>query len=447
MVPRLTCIAICFFLGLTPTLVPAADAARPNIVVIISDDQGWNDIGYHGSAVHTPNLDGLANSGVRLERNYVYPTCSPTRAGLLTGRNPADFGILAPIAGRSSKHIPSDVITLPKLLRSQGYVTAIAGKWHLGLRPEVGPLKYGFDFSYGYLHGQIDQYSHLYKNGDRSWHRQDRFITEYGHATDLIAAEALRVIRRESATPAPFFLYVPFSVPHTPLQEPGKYTTPYSKSELIDSRKMFAASLTHMDEAVGKIIAALEETGVRENTLIVFSSDNGGPRSQKARPHQYGGIFPAYPELGDNRPLRGFKGQLYEGGVRVPAFVNWPSKLKPSVVEAPVSITDWLPTLGTLAGAKIVEEMQLDGIDIWPALTAKPGATSALNERDINWTIGEGRSIIRGEWKLIEIWGRSQNQEPARRELYNLLQDPAEAKDLSAQQAEVVAELRKRITQ
>ncbi len=428
-----------------PSALTAAEASQPNIVVFLADDLGWNDVGYHGSDIETSHIDALAESGVRLGRHYVYPTCSPTRAGLLTGRNPADFGILSPIAGRSSKHIPHDVVTLPGLLKSQGYVTAITGKWHLGLRPEVGPLKYGFDYSYGYLHGQIDQYTHLYKNGDHSWHRQDRFIDEYGHATDLIADEAVRIIRREGQTPAPFFLYVPFSVPHTPLQEPGTYTTPYLKQEMSDARKMFAASVTHMDDAVGRIVAALDKSGARENTLILLSSDNGGQRNQKTRPTQYGGIFPDYVELGDNRPLRGFKGELYEGGVRAVACLNWPAKLKPGILEAPVSITDWLPTFAALAGAEVNDAMQLDGTNVWPAVTG--GDATRLSERDITWKIGRGRSVVRGDWKLIESWGKSEDKQAARVELYNLAADPHEKQDVAAEHPQRVKELQKSLLQ
>ncbi len=442
---RLTIYVCCTFLLLQQKPAAAEQPPRPNIVVILADDLGWKDVGYHGAKIRTPNIDTLAQTGVRLARNYVCPTCSPTRAGLLTGRNPADFGILSPIGGRSSQHIPPDVVTLPGLLKSRGYVTAIAGKWHLGLRPEVGPLRYGFDYSYGYLHGQIDQYTHLYKNGDHSWHRQDQFINEEGHATDLIADEAVRLIQRESQTAAPFFLYVPFSVPHTPLQEPGQYTTPYLQQEMSDTRKLFAASVTHMDDAVGRIVKTLDETGTRENTLIFFSSDNGGQRNQTTRPTQYGGIFPDYPELGDNRPLRGFKGELYEGGVRVPACLNWPGKLQPGVVEAPISITDWLPTFAALAGVKLNDAMQLDGINVWPAITAADSAP--LDERDIAWKIGNARSVVRGNWKLLELWGKSKNKQPARVELYDLAADPNETTDVAAKHPQVVAELRKSLTQ
>ena len=170
-----------------------AQTAAPNILILIADDMGWHDIGYHDSDIKTPTLDKLAAAGVRLERHYVCPTCSPTRAGLLTGRNPSRFGISGPIDGRSTLSLPLKTPTLARTLKDRGYVTGLFGKWHLGLRPEVGPRQYGFDRTYGYFHGQIDQYTHRYKNGDRSWHRNDEFVDEKGHATDLIADETVRV--------------------------------------------------------------------------------------------------------------------------------------------------------------------------------------------------------------------------------------------------------------
>ncbi len=175
----------------------------PNFLFVIADDLGYGDVGYHDSDIKTPYLDKLAQAGVRLERHYVYPTCSPTRAGLLTGRNPSRFGVHGPIADRSEQTLPKDTVTLARALKSRGYVTALFGKWHLGLKPEVGPRQYGFDQTYGYLHGQIDQYTHRYKNGDRSWHRNDAFVDEKGHATDLIADETVKFLNTERK--APFF--------------------------------------------------------------------------------------------------------------------------------------------------------------------------------------------------------------------------------------------------
>ncbi|MEA2632304.1 MAG: arylsulfatase, partial [Chloroflexota bacterium] len=214
-------------IGLALASIPAtaAEGVRPNVVMIVADDLGWDDVGYHGSEIRTPNLDALAASGVKLEHHYVWPTCSPTRAALLTGRNPSRFDVLGPIAGRSEQTLPKGTVTLADILKGRGYATAISGKWHLGLRPEVGPRQFGFDSSYGYLHGQVDPYTHRYKNGDRTWHEDDTFRDEDGHATDLIAARAVR--RIETAGTSPFFLYVTFSVPHTPLNEADRWLRPY----------------------------------------------------------------------------------------------------------------------------------------------------------------------------------------------------------------------------
>jgi arylsulfatase B len=181
---------------------------RPNFLVIIADDAGWNDVGYHGSAINTPNIDKLAGEGARLNRFYACPTCSPTRATLLTGKPASRMGILAPISGRSEKTLPDSLETLPQVLKKHGYKTALSGKWHLGLKPETGPEAYGFDFSYGFLHGQIDQYTHHYKNGDRSWHRNGEFIDEEGHSTDLITWDAIQQITRFASEKVPFYLQV-----------------------------------------------------------------------------------------------------------------------------------------------------------------------------------------------------------------------------------------------
>ncbi len=332
------------------TCLPVAAAAAdrpPNIVVIIADDLGWKDVGYHGSEIRTPHIDKLATAGVRLERHYVYPTCSPTRAGLLTGRNPSRFGIHAPIAGRSEQRLPSGTPTLASILRTRGYTTALLGKWHLGLRPEVGPRQYGFDQTYGYLHGQLDQYTHLYKNGDRSWHRNDSFVDEKGHATDLIAGEAVRFIATQRSKP--FFLWVAFSVPHFPLQEEDKWVAPYSSSIKDPSRRLYAASVTHMDAGIGRIIAALEKAGKLSETVIFFTSDNGGQQEYHSEV-DYGGKHGPNPVLGNNRPLRGWKTDLYEGGVRVPAFVYWARPSQAQGASGTSQLPRLVPYVGTSGG-------------------------------------------------------------------------------------------------
>jgi arylsulfatase A-like enzyme len=406
--------------------------AAPNILILIADDLGWHDIGYNGSDIKTPNLDKLSEGGVRLKRHYVCPTCSPTRAGLLTGRNPSRFAIHGPIADRSKESLPAKTPTLASTLKERGYVTALFGKWHLGLTPDVGPRQYGFDRTYGYLHGQLDQYTHRYKNGDRTWHRNDEFIDEKGHATDLITDEAVRFLSEERK--APFFLWVAYSVPHHPVQEEEKWLAPYQESIKDPSRRLYAASITHMDAGIGRIIETLEKRGLLANTVILFTSDNGGQKNYESKT-EYEGKHGPYPTLGDNRPLRGWKGDLYEGGIRVPAFVTWQGKLKPGVVEQPISFLDWCPTFARLGGANLDPAWKLEGRDVLPLLRGEEkGVPPAL----IYWNTGRMRAVLDGDWKLIV---------PARDgapvELFDLRNDPLEKTNLAAEKPQRVEELRK----
>ena len=418
----------------TMTLAGQAESSKPNFIVIVADDLGWRDVGYHGSEIRTPTLDRLAREGVRLERHYVYPTCSPTRAGLLTGRNPSRFGILSPIAGRSTETLPEGTVTLARALKARGYVTELVGKWHLGLRPEAGPRRFGFDRSYGFLHGQIDPYTHLYKNGDRTWHRDETFVSEEGHATDLIAEEAVRFL--ESRRAEPFLLWVAFSVPHHPLQEEEKWTAPYNETIGDRWRRLYASSVTHMDAAIARIVDALEKSGKAGETLILFTSDNGAQQDYRSET-EYGGKFEAHTTLGDNRPLRDWKGSLYEGGVRVPAFAHWRGRLKPAVLESPVSALDWFPTFLGLAGGTAQPGWKIDGKDIWQLLQ-KPGGN--LTPRPMYWNVASASAIVSGDWKLI----LSRKGEA---ELYNVARDSAETQNLAASEPARVKELRKLLSE
>jgi arylsulfatase A-like enzyme len=412
-------------------LAPAAEA-KPNFLLLVADDLGWRDVGYHGSEIRTPNLDRLAKAGVRLEWHYAYPTCSPTRAGLLTGRNPSRFGIHAPIADRSTAALPAGVATLPGVLKSAGYATALVGKWHLGLRPAVGPRRYGFEHSYGYFHGQIDQYTHRYKNGERSWHRDDELVDEEGHATDLIAAEAVRFLHKKRS--GPFFLQVAFSVPHHPLQEEDKWVEPYKKTIKDPSRRLYAACVTHLDAAVGRIVEALRKAGGLEETVILFTSDNGGQRDYRSKT-DYGGKHGPYATLGDNRPLRGWKGGLYEGGIRVPAFVSWGKKLRPGACDRTTSYLDVFPTFAALAGVSLQPGWKLEGRDIRALLTGEAKAPPAPV---LYWNTGRQDAVLDGDWKLIV------SRRPRETvELYNLAADPAEKTDLAREDPAKVAALRR----
>jgi arylsulfatase A-like enzyme len=411
----------------------AEEQRPPNILLLIADDQGWRDIGYHDSDIKTPVLDKLAAGGVRLERHYVCPTCSPTRGGILSGRNPSRFKIHGPIDGRSTDALPRDIPNLASALKAKGYVTGLFGKWHLGLRPEVGPRKYGFDQTYGYLHGQIDQYTHRYKNGDRSWHRNDEFVDEKGHATDLIADEAVKFI--ETKRKEPFFLWVAFSVPHHPLQEEDKWLAPYKDTIKDESRRLYAASITHMDAAIGRMVEALEKAGQDKNTLILFTSDNGGQKDYASKT-EYEGKHGPYPTLGDNRPLRGWKGELYEGGIRVPALVYWRGRLQPAAAKETISYLDWFPTLARQGGVDPPAEWKLEGRNIWPILAQEAKQPPAL---PLYWNTGRDKAVLAGDWKLIV----GKRKADTAVELYNLADDPAEKKNLAADNPKKVEELRK----
>ncbi len=420
------------------TVAPAS-SLRPNILVFVADDMGWNDIGYRNPEILTPNLDGLAEAGVRLESFYVFPTCSPTRAAFMTGRCPSRYGIEGPFAGQGSvelkpqgqeQALPRDVVTLPARLRDIGYQTALIGKWHLGLNPDVGPRKYGFDYSYGYFHGQVDPFTHLYKTGARTWHRNDTYVDEEGHVTDLLTREAISYL--EKPTDHPFFLYVAYSVPHFPLNEPERWVEPYAKNIPNVSRRHFAASVTHMDDSIGQIVAALERTGQRDQTLIVFFSDNGGQESWSSKT-EYDGRYPPHDVLGDNRPLRGWKADLYEGGIRVPAFLNWPKQLRAGIRNNVCSVLDMLPTLINVAGGKAVssKDAPLEGMNIWSTISTDEKAPA----RTLYWKTPDQLALRMGDWKLV------QGRKSGTNELFNLAEDPFEKKDLAGAEPERVRQM------
>ncbi|MCK5369423.1 MAG: sulfatase-like hydrolase/transferase, partial [Cyclobacteriaceae bacterium] len=283
---------------------------KPNIIVIVADDLGWNDIGFHGSEIVTPAIDKMVQGGMELDRFYVHSVCSPTRASLLTGRYPSRYGILSPLGDESV--FPAGTVTIAELLKNNGYETAISGKWHLGTVPEARPMKLGFDSSYGYLRGQIDPYTHLYKNGNKTWHRNDVLVDEEGHATDLITDEAIRFIEKFHGSKKPFFLYVAYSVPHYPLEEPGNWIDMYEQSIANESRRLYAASVTHMDEGIGRIMTTLGKNEMEENTVVIFFSDNGAQESWHSKT-QYNGKFKGNDVLGDNKPLRDWKTSFYDG--------------------------------------------------------------------------------------------------------------------------------------
>jgi arylsulfatase A-like enzyme len=423
-------------LSLAGTL-PLQSASPPNLVFIIADDLGWADVAFHGGSAPTPNLDKLAAQGLELTQHYVAPVCSPTRTGLLTGRCWSRFGVTSP---QNQRALPWDTLTLPRALKAAGYETCLAGKWHLGSKPEWGPNHFGFDHSYGSLAGGVGPWDHDYKQGpfQRTWHRNEQLLTEQGHVTDLIAAEAANWIEKRGDKP--FFLYVPFTAVHLPVKEPAEWLARVPPAIEGDVPRHYAACIMHLDDAVGRIVAALEKAGKRESTLVVFTSDNGGSTAKNDGQAYPPDDYPAGMLPGNNSPLRGKKGDLYEGGIRVPTIASWPGTLTPGKCSTPLQITDWMPTLCKLAGHSPTRDPRWDGVDIWPALAKN----AALAPRPLYWTAPgfRSRAVRLGDWKLI-VHGDGPS---ARRELFDLASDPHEATDRAAQMPEKVRELEQALT-
>lgn len=427
-------------LVLIPSLQAAEPTAKPNILFIVADDLGWADVGWHGGKFKTPHLDKLVREGVELDRHYVQPVCSPTRTALLSGRWTSRFGphVLAPTNLRA---FPPGTTTLASALKQCGYATFLAGKWHLGSRLEWGPQHYGFDHSVGSLAGAVDPWEHTYRKGEymKTWQRDGQFVDEKGNATELIAEQAVEWIRGKRA---PWFIYVPFQAVHIPIDSPEEFKRLYADVSFegneakTESFRRYGAFVSQLDAKVGEFIAALDETGQRRNTIVVFSSDNGGT---PALANPYAGKTPPLKvAVSSNLPLRGQKDQLYEGGVRVAAFANWPDVLKPSKVTAPLHVADWMPTLTKLAGWQRPADVKSDGLDIWPVLT---GADAKPAARTVYIPHGSGAAVYQGDWKLIAR--KNQNAKP---ELFNLKVDPYETHDLTAEEPARVKELQALLT-
>ena len=419
-------------------LFAADTATRPNIVFIMADDLGWADVAFHGGNAPTPNLDQLAKEGLELAQHYVAPVCSPTRTGLLTGRCWSRFGITTPT---NELALPMDTVTLPHALKSAGYDTCLAGKWHLGSLPKWGPNHFGFDHSYGSLAGGISPWNHRYKKGTYSitWHRNEKLIEEPGHVTDLLTNEAVRWI--ESRSSSPFFLYVPYTAVHLPIKEPDEWLQRVPKSITGDVPRHYVACVMHLDNAVGRIIAALETAGVRDDTLLVFTSDNGGSTVENNDLKYPEDNCPNGKLTGNNRPLRGRKGDVYEGGTRVPTIVSWPAHVKPGRVDSPVQITDWMPTFCSLAGYETKRDAKWDGADIAQLLIKKlPLADRPLYTAGPRW---RATSLRYGVWKLI-VYGEGENR---RLELFNISDDPSESKNQANTEPKRVEEMLTRLQQ
>ncbi len=426
---------VLFFISLLAIFevsVLANDQDRPNIVIFVADDLGWGDVGWHGSEIPTPHLDRLATRGARLESFYVQPVCTPTRAALLTGRYPIRHGLQTGVIRPWAQYgLPLEEQTLPQALKSAGYATAIIGKWHLGhFREEYLPTRRGFDLQYGHYNGALDYFNHK-RDGGLDWHRNDQVCHDEGYSTHLIANEAVDVINRFSGK-QPFLLYVPFNAVHAPHQVPEQYLESFP--QLHGERRIYAGMLAAMDEAIGKIVSAVEKQGIQQKTLFIFTSDNGGPQPGKVT---------------SNGKLRAGKATVYEGGVRAAAFATWEGKIpQGTVVNEPLHVSDWYPTLLRLANVEVEQRLPLDGKDAWGTIAL--GAPSPHQEILINATPHAG-AIRSGQWKLVVNGSKAtagfdgeaivDTGDEDTLELFDLHNDPYEEHNLFENQAAIAKDL------
>jgi arylsulfatase A-like enzyme len=422
-------------LALPLTALPAATPPRPNIVLILADDLGTGHVGWQNPQVKTPHLDRMAQEGVQLSRHYVAPVCSPTRVALLTGRYWSRFGCNNALPSElDSKAVamPPGTPTLSAALQSAGYRTALIGKWHLGASRDAGPERFGFDYFYGLRVGGMTPLSHKWLGeGQSALWRNDKVVEEPGHITDLLAREAVGWLGQDPKRP--FFLYLAFTSPHVPLSEPEEWMGLYRNANVDLSRQLYWAAISHLDAAVGRVVAEVDRLGLRQNTLFIFLSDNGAPgQPNRMQVKQDLDSYLNLPLPGDNLPFRGSKGAVYEGGIRTPGVACWPGKLSPSVCAAPLSVTDWMPTLCALAGATPQRDLKWDGRDILSVLN---GSSTPAGSRVLYWKGPRQTSAVSdGQWKLV-VTAKTV-------ELYNLAEDIGEKNDLAAKHPDLVGRLR-----
>ncbi|MFC1694203.1 sulfatase-like hydrolase/transferase [Candidatus Latescibacterota bacterium] len=426
------------------THVASAPHKRPNILIFLVDDAGWGDFGYHGSLIRTPTIDALVREGVELDRFYTYPVCTPTRAGMMLGCPPSRFGLTSAVSSTTENEvIPRDRLNLASMLRGNGYDTAMSGKWHLGnVVPDLAPNAYGFNHSYGHIGPGVDFYTHRSWGDVKNWHRNGEYVEEEGHATDLITNEALSFLREKRDKTKPFFLYVAYNAPHVPMQEEEKWVAPYRGIMEDESRQFYAGMLTHADDGMHQILQEVAQQGLREDTMVLFFSDNGAepPGLVKyVQPVPTINTITEYGKYGDSGPFRDMKYSLYEGGIRMPAVISWPGHLQPRKVDDFMIVYDILPTFAYVAGIDITGISGLEGMNAWPAIEG----TGGTGNRTFYWNLGNRQAVFKNGWKLIHQGSRT--MDGGTYELYNIVDDPYEQRDLASEQPEVMAQLKEEL--
>jgi arylsulfatase B len=390
-------------LALMLPILSFGQAKKPNIVIILADDLGWGDVGFHGSSIKTPNIDQLAKDGVELTRYYTAPICSPTRAGLMTGRYPNRVGIReTTIPPWSDFGLDTSEQILPQMLAEAGYKNrAIIGKWHLGHATlQYHPMRRGFTHFYGHLNGAIDYFTHK-REGEVDWHNDYEPSKDQGYSTNLLTVDAVKCIKQYAKDSSPFMLYVAYNAPHGPLQatvedlklygydpkKPKYKSNPDSEDGGSDrghgntAKQTYAAMVTCLDRGIGEIIQALKDQGIDKNTLVIFHSDNGAAGNGA---------------VASNGGLTGYKMDEWEGGVKSPAVIKWPAAglAGGRKIDQVMGYIDIFPTLKEIVGEKSAPVKPFDGISIWPVLSGK------TRKIDREFYLGHG-AIINGDWKLI----------------------------------------------
>jgi len=408
------------------------NAAKPNILLILTDDQGYHDVSYYGTKdIMTPVMDRIAREGMRFDNFYANcPVCSPTRAALLTGRYQDHVGVPGVIRTHPENswgYLDTNAQLLPTLLKKAGYHTAIIGKWHLGLESPSTPNERGFDYFHGWLGDMMDDYWQHRRHEINYMRENAKTIDPPGHATDLFTQWSVDYINERSRSKQPFFLYLAYNAPHFPVQPPADWLQRVKerKPGLPPKRAELVALIEHLDDGIGKVLKALKTSGQYENTLIIFTSDNGGH----------------LPSLANNGPTRDGKQSMYEGGLRVPTAIAWPGKIKPGTVSPQVNLTmDLFPTLLEVAGVR--SDRAIEGRSFLKTLLVEtfqpePNRPLYFTRREGGTDYG-GECIYAlrlGEWKLVK------NKPYQPMELFNLKADPLETKDVIKENPKIYQQL------
>jgi arylsulfatase B len=435
----------CITLG-SASVLQAQKSPKPNIIIILADDLGWGDVGYHGSTIRTPNIDRLSKEGVNLNRYYTAPICSPTRAGLMTGRYPNRVGIReTTIPPWSDFGLDTSEVLIPQMLATAGYKNrALIGKWHLGHNSlQYHPMRRGFTHFYGHFNGAIDYFTHK-REGEVDWQNDYEPSKDKGYSTDLLTDEAVKCIKSYSAQSAPFFIYLAYNAPHGPLQAPDEALKEYgfdaSKPRFNGTeggdegaesgdlghgnspKQTYAAMVTVMDRGIGRVLQTLKDLKIDDNTLILFHSDNGAAGNGAVASHG---------------ELRGYKFDEWEGGVRAPAIIKWPAaNLKGGGhIDQVMGYVDVFPTFKEIVGVKSPDKKPFDGISMWPVLN---GRTKSI---DRSFYLGHG-AIIHGDWKLIKDMGIRKMQMKEGDVLFQIPPDFSEKNNLRQSNPEIYNKLK-----